>query len=260
MNLCSFSGRRALELYIGRHVCKFSLAAAKPATHGPNWVEVTAGIAFFALLGAIAQLLLARRSTHRRNAFGYFERYSDPSALPYIAKMIGLFSESDLGESDDTRWLAWKDKGLPERLHTLVFVNFWEELGGLYNRRLVDRNVIRMYFGATLVDLWGKGAWFIKRAQEEDRRAFEEWGKMVKNTEKWLDRRNHPIPTRLRRCAALLLIVILGAAGFLIEQGSKRREQPKTSHPGELLKLAEEIEGGTAHGVIYGIAEAAEGK
>src|ERR1700683_1925234 len=103
MNLCSFSGRRALELYIGRHACNFSLAAAKPATHGPNWVEVTAGIAFFALLGAIAQLLLARRSTHRRNAFGYFERYSDPSALPYIAKMIGLFSESALGESDDTR-------------------------------------------------------------------------------------------------------------------------------------------------------------
>jgi hypothetical protein len=260
MNSCSFAGRPALELYIGRQVCKLSLAPPASATHGPNWLEVTAGIAFFALLGAIAQLLLARRSTHRRNAFSYFERYSDPSALPYIAEMIGLFSESVLGEDDDTRWRAWKDRTLPERLHTLVFVNFWEELGGLYNRRLVDRNVIRMYFGATLVALWVEGTWFIQRAQKDDPRAFEEWGKMVKNTKKWLDRRDHQKRRWLRRAAAFFLIIILGAAGFLIERGSNPPSQEKTGHPGELLKLAEEIEGGSAHGVIYQIAETAEGQ
>jgi hypothetical protein len=260
-NLCSFTGRRALELQIGRHICNLSLAALASAAGSPNWLEVTAGIAFFALIGAIAQLLLARRSTHRRNAFGYFERYNSPSALPYIAEMIRLLSKSAPSENDDTRWDTWKAKKLPKRLNSVVFVNFWEELGGLYNRRLVDRKVIRMYFGAALVELWEEGAWFIKRAQKEDPRAFEEWGKMVKNTKKWLDRRDHPKRQWLRRGAALFLIVLLGATGFLIERGSKQSGQTiEVRRTGELLKLAEEIEGGSAHGVLYGIAEVAEGQ
>ena len=45
-------------------------------------------------------------------------------------------------------------------------------------------------------------------------------------------------------------------------QGSNKSGQAaqsqKTSHTGELLKLAEEIEGGRAHGVIYRIAEVVE--
>jgi hypothetical protein len=198
MNLCSFRGRRVWGLHIGRHVCHFSLAPSISAAGSPNWAEIaTACIAFLALVGAVAQLLAARRSTHRRNAFGYFERYSNPTALPYIAQMIQLLSRSTPDEDDDTRWHAWKDRELPERLSSLVFVNFWEELGGLYNRRLVDRNVVRTYFGPTLVEFWNEGEWFIKRYQEEDRRVFEEWERMAANTKKWLYERDHP--SRYRR-------------------------------------------------------------
>jgi hypothetical protein len=193
MNFCSFGGRRAWGLHIGRHVCHLSLAPAVTATNTPNWAEIaTACIAFLALGGAIIQLLAARRSTRRRNAFGYFERYNSPSALPYIAEMIRLLSKSTPDRDDDARWDAWKAETLPNRLDSLVFINFWEEMGGLYNRRLVDRTVIRMYFGAALVELWEKGAWFIGRSEGEDPRAFEEWRRMVVNMEKWLYRRDHP--------------------------------------------------------------------
>lgn len=163
------------------------------ASGSPNWAEIaTAGIAFAALIGAFIQLWSARRSNHRANAFAYYGRYSDPNALPYLAEMTRLLRKSVPPETDDVRWHEWHKKDLETRLTSLVFVNFWEELGGLYNRRLVDRKVIRIYLGALLVELWSSGEWFIKRCQEKDHRAFEEWRKMAANTKKWLYRRDHP--------------------------------------------------------------------
>jgi hypothetical protein len=233
-----------------------------PGTSSPNWAEIaTAGIAFVALFGAFIQLWSARRSNHRTNAFAYYGRYSDPDALCYLAEMTKLLRLSVPPETDDERWHEWNEKDLELRLGSLVFVNFWEELGGLYNRRLVDRNVIRIYLGAILVELWKDGAWFVTRCQEDDPRAFEEWGKMAKNTGRWLDRRDHPKRRWLQRGGVLSAIVALGAVGYLVvERGSTRPAQPQDSgHTGELLRLAEETEGGSAHGVIYQIAEIAEG-
>lgn len=43
-------------------------------------------------------------------------------------------------------------------------------------------------------------------------------------------------------------------------QSVQAAQSQKTSHTGELLKLAEEIEGSSAHGVLYGIAKIAEGQ
>jgi hypothetical protein len=37
-------------------------------------------------------------------------------------------------------------------------------------------------------------------------------------------------------------------------------QSDRPGHTGQLLELAEEIEGGSAHGVLYGIAEIAEGQ
>jgi hypothetical protein len=163
------------------------------ASGSPNWAEIaTACIAFVALIGAFIQLWSARRSNHRTNAFAYYGRYSDPDALPYIAEMTKLLEKSTPPETDDARWRKWKEQGLEARLKSLLFVNFWEELGGLYNRRLVDRNVIRIYLGVVLVELWEGGRWFIERNQEENGRAFEEWTRMAANTKKWLYRRDHP--------------------------------------------------------------------
>jgi len=198
MSLFALQGRRAWEgLCIGRLVRHLSLAPLKsnlaPASGSPNWAEIaTACIAFVALIGAFIQLWSARRSNHRTNAFAYYGRYSDPDALPYLAEMTKLLKKSVPPETDDARWRKWNDQVLEARLQSLVFVNFWEELGGLYNRRLVDRNVIRIYLGAVLVELWDGGQWFIERSQKEDSRAFEEWARMAANTKKWLYRRDHP--------------------------------------------------------------------
>lgn len=196
MRLCASEGRRAWGLCIDRLVRHLSLAPPKGApilaSSSPNWAEITACIAFAALIGAFIQLWGARRSNRRTNAFAYYGRYSDPDALPYLAEMTKLLKKSTPPETDDARWRKWNEQVLETRLKSLVFVNFWEELGGLYNRRLVDRTVIRIYLGAVLVALWERGQWFVERSKEEDGRALEQWGRMAADIKKWLYRRDHP--------------------------------------------------------------------
>jgi len=198
MSLCTSERRRVWgNLCTDRLFGHSSLASQAPihalAASSPNWAEITtACIAFLALVGAVIQLLGARRSTQRRNAFAYFERYSSPEALPYIAEMTTLLAKSKPPKDDDTRWDEWNKKDLSARLSTLVFVNFWEELGGLYNRRLVARSVIRIYLGALLVELWDEGKWFLDRCKADEHRAFEEWEQMAAHTRKWLHKRDHP--------------------------------------------------------------------
>jgi hypothetical protein len=157
----------------------------------PTWAEIaTACIAFLALVGAIIQLASARRASLRRTAFAYFERYSDPSAVPYIAEMLRLLAKSKPSEDDDARWRSWKKKHLQTRLRCLVFVNFWEELGGLYNRGLIDRGVICRYLGKLIVTEWVEGQWFIERCQDQEPQAFRDWEKMASHIGRWLEARD----------------------------------------------------------------------
>jgi len=169
------------------------------ASDPPNWAEIaTACIAFLALVGAFIQLWSARVATRRRTAFGYFERWSDPGSVPYIAEMARLLT-SEPGQDDDARLHGWKERTHEERLKSLLFINFWEELGGLYNRRLVDRDVIRRYLGKAIVTYWSNGQWFIKRGQQENAHMFEEWRKMSKDVDSWLQGRDNPnLRTRTR--------------------------------------------------------------
>lgn len=128
-----------------------------------NWAEIaTAVIALLALIGAFIQLWSARVATRRRTAFGYFERWSDPGAVKYIAEMASLLVTNKDGLSDQKRFSEWFAGDHEAKLTSLLFVNFWEELGGLYNRKLVDREVIRQYLGAPIVAYWDDAQWFVK--------------------------------------------------------------------------------------------------
>jgi hypothetical protein len=168
-------------------------ASLAVASGPPTWAEIaTACIALIALVGAFIQLSSTRRATRRTTAFAYFERYSDPAALPYVTEMLRLLAKSTPSQDDSARWQAWKKKRAKAKLRSLVFVNFWEELGGLYNRRLVDRSVIRQYFGPLIVALWEEGDWFVTRCRSEDDHAFRDWEKMADHIKPWLLARDKP--------------------------------------------------------------------
>ncbi len=149
-------------------------------SNSPDWTQiVTAGIAFVALIGAFLQLQSTRHATRRRNAFAYFERWSSPASLPFIVKMNALFAEGQSKHEDDERWRLWNGMPYEDRIASLLFVNFWEELGGLYNRKLVDQEIIREYFGPAIVEYWKTAQWFVKRSRAEDGEAvFSQWQAM----------------------------------------------------------------------------------
>ncbi len=149
-------------------------------TSSPNWAQiVTAAVAVLALIGAFAQLQSTRRAARRQAAFAYFERWSDPVSLPFIAQMNDLFARGESISDNDVRWREWNDLPYEKRIESLLFVNFWEELGGLYNRKLVDRGVIREYFGATIVEYWCTAQWFVRRSREADGDdTFSQWEAM----------------------------------------------------------------------------------
>jgi hypothetical protein len=141
-------------------------------------------------------------AARRRTAFGYFERWTNPQAVRYVAEMADLLRPTRSWETDAGRWRSWNKRTHEQRLESILFVNFWEELGGLYNRQLVDREVIRLYLGATSVAYWESGAWFVKCAEDEgsgkNPHVFEQWRKMNQDIDLWLETRDKP---NLRRRA-----------------------------------------------------------
>ena len=130
-----------------------------------NWTHVgalaqlaTAGVALFALLGAIAQLAQNRRSERARLAHRYLERYGHPDEIPLVAKLHEFVKAEP--QDHDARLDTWKAMPVEERLLIIHGLNFWEELGGMYLRKLVDRRIVRDYFGGPALVYWGLSEWF----------------------------------------------------------------------------------------------------
>lgn len=65
-----------------------------------------------------------------------------------------------------------------DRLQTVHILNFWEELAGRYNRKQVDQEIVRDYFGAGACLVWDDGKWFATYQREKNPRAMEQLEKM----------------------------------------------------------------------------------
>jgi hypothetical protein len=160
----------------------------------PNWAQiVTACIAFVALIGAVLQLMNARRADRRNAAYRYFERWTDKDAIPYVVKMVEELIKVPPQEVQQ-RYKAFWEKSQKERLEITLFLNFWEELGGLYNSRLVDRKVVRRYLSPMVVVYWQRADWFVQRNRETNPWFMDQWEQMYHDMERWRNRREHPRP------------------------------------------------------------------
>jgi hypothetical protein len=131
-----------------------------------DWMEVsaiaqivTAGVAILAVLGAVVQLSQNRRIVRTTRAHRYLERYGNPREIPLVANL------SDFLVADPAKRSAslarWKAMSTQERLEIIHGLNFWEELAGMYMRRLVDRAVVRDYFGSSALAYRARWRWFI---------------------------------------------------------------------------------------------------
>jgi len=120
-----------------------------------------------ALVGAWLQLRLTRKTTLETRAHEYLERYSAPGLIDYRVKAHLLIGK----ETHPGQWAllieVWELMSFREKQEVLVVMNFWEELAGMYNRDLVDKKIIREYFGDVIRDFWKRSAWLRDHAQSQ---------------------------------------------------------------------------------------------
>jgi hypothetical protein len=126
---------------------------------------ITAGIAALALLGVLAQLAQNRRHERARLAHRYLERYGHPDEIKLVAEFV-TFIKAD-GATRGAALAKWEAMSIEEKLKILHGLNFWEELAGMYKRKLIDRKIVREYFGAPALAYWRTSEWFIQDQREK---------------------------------------------------------------------------------------------
>ncbi len=175
---------------------------------GPFWADevtaiataVTAFLAFWALVGAVWQLKDARTSTRETRAQDYLQRYDDPQLIPFVEKarfVIGPKRELTVAERRARqRW--WDHLSFRDQFEVQIALNFWEQMGGMYNRELVDQRLIEEYFGDAALDYWRRAEWLVHhiRDQSPGEAVYNEWDDMC---EEILNRRQGGWPRTVRR-------------------------------------------------------------
>jgi hypothetical protein len=164
--------------------------------------SATALLALLALLGTVRQLRQTR-------AHEYLRRFDEPGLLPYIEKTHAVIHMSGIPVA--TRIDRWEQMPFRERLDALLYLNFWEEMAGMYNRRLLNRRIISDYFGDAALDYWALSEWLALHMRNTDNghvyrelekmcrhiRRRRRWRKLLSNVLRfrWLSSAAGPTPT-----------------------------------------------------------------
>jgi hypothetical protein len=153
------------------------------ASTSPGWTSTagaiaegaTAVIALLALLGTVRQLRQTR-------AHEYLRRFNDPQLLAYMDKtQVAVIRQHVV--ADDIRVDVWEKMSFSDQLDALLYLNFWEEMASMYNRRLINRKIISDDLGGAALDYWQLAKWLIVhlRSQYKDDGFYGELEKMCRD-------------------------------------------------------------------------------
>jgi hypothetical protein len=164
---------------------------------GPGWVPYaiaigTCATAVIALFTAILGLRsikqnhddAARKHDQERNhalqarALHYMERYNGRRHVGPRARLNAYFMIRPAQQ--EKRIETWEKMPYRETLLTVQGLNFWEELSGMYNRDLVDREIVDDYFGPEAEHIWKRISWFVTYQRNKDPDAMIEMQEMCK--------------------------------------------------------------------------------
>jgi hypothetical protein len=137
---------------------------------------VIAIAACIALLGAFAQLRLARANARRGRVYEYADRFNEVRTLRASAAYRIYWEQNTYADYDALK--------LPEQLECMRLPNLIEEVAFLYNRNLLDRNVAAELLGVYVERLWEASAPLIDAARDAEKRSsvFSEWEEMQRDT------------------------------------------------------------------------------
>lgn len=127
--------------------------------------SATAAAAFLALVGAGLQLAQNRRQARATRAHQYLERWGDPHEIALNAKLIDFIEAEPHAQA--ARRAHWNALSREDRLEILHGLNFWEEMAGMYRRGLLNRKIVRDYFGGPAISYWRWSIWFISYQREK---------------------------------------------------------------------------------------------
>jgi hypothetical protein len=136
---------------------------------------VIAGTALVALIVGGAQLLVARKTAQRERVWSYQEQVN---RLTFRRRSVRY---REYWESHT--YAQYDSEGRLEKNEKLMLPNLMEEVGSLYNRRLLDKKVAAQTLGIYVEELWCASTPFIEGLRHtHDKRAFCEWEKMQDDT------------------------------------------------------------------------------
>lgn len=124
-----------------------------------------------------AQIRDTQARETRQRVDQYLARLNHVEFLPLVAAASDLLNTEPINQAEALR--AWLDGESVDRLRTLAFLNFFEEVAGQYNAGTLDEEAANRELVPTAVHYWEIGGWFIGRLQKNQPTAFNQWREMV---------------------------------------------------------------------------------
>ena len=113
-------------------------------------------------------------------AYDYLKRYQDPRVRPIVVDAIHFLKREDKALKD--KWKILEDKEDAEHIDlkskVVYTLNFFDELGVMYNRNLVDQEIIKDVFKDPSLIYYEYATRYITRRRREIPGVYADWEKM----------------------------------------------------------------------------------
>lgn len=148
-------------------------------------VKVATIIAAVAAAGSLIylgkQIKISVEQQKIQRAYEYMKRYNDPEFRRNIPEVLMILKRlTNDWITNGAKWNELKEGTEKRNKLSLVF-NFFEEMGIMYNRDLVSREVIRECFKGVSLSFYKDAERYIKKRKEKNPRLFENWEQMNKS-------------------------------------------------------------------------------
>ncbi len=149
--------------------------------HLTDWAAIAqivlAVTALLALVGAAIQIKVARSASREALTYNYTQRFATPELLPFHERTDKLFRLD--GVSAKKSYKRFQRWDYEDKLAALLVPNLFEELAGMYNQGLLHKGITKDFFGATALDVWKRGYWFIDLSRKSNPKYYEQWQLML---------------------------------------------------------------------------------
>ena len=144
---------------------------------------VTAATAVVALGYAGFQIRVTRNLARQTLVYNYMDRLNSAEMIPLITATRDFFDVPD--EDRTQKFKEFWDLPRCDRQMLLLPLNTFEELGGMYNKKMLDSDAVKRLLRSTSISYWREFEWVITKVRNDRNapRAWVEWEQMNESLE-----------------------------------------------------------------------------